>query len=309
MGYHQRNVSPMSAMVVNSAHCSNGDGVLSLGYSYPNQLIPERYSSAGSPYWAMKAFLPLALPASHPFWTASELPLGMGSRDSVSSSHVAGMVLTHQPGHTVLLISGPGTSQLMRGIPEKYQKFAYSTRYGFSVESDPLGFKMGAFDSMIALSDGDIHYRVRENCVRAMIAGDCLYSLWRTWEDIDVETWLLPRGAWHVRVHRIRSPRDLSSIEGAFAAPRTDFDGDTKLVEGGSASVMSALGDFVKIIDSSASVRANVVTKLRCAVLTGPDGERMQSMSLSPPRTPTVEECEELFTKSGVDVEICKSIE
>jgi hypothetical protein len=284
----------------------------------------------------MKAFLPLALPANHPFWTSSELPMEMDSRDSVSSSHTAGMVFTHQPGHTMLLVSGPGTSQLMRGIPEKYQKFAYSTRYGFSVESDPLGFKMGAFDSMIAFSDDDIHYRVREHCVRAAIAGDCLYSVWRPWKDVDVETWLLPRGPWHIRVHRIRSPRDISSIEGSFAAPRTDFDGDTILVEEGSGSVMSALGDFVMIMDGSISartarviaphgntsvmfprtlipqlqgkIRANEVAVFGCAVLAGPDGERMRSVSRSPPRIPTVEECEEVFGKSGIDVAICKDI-
>jgi hypothetical protein len=236
----------------------------------------------------------------------------------------------------MLLVSGPGTSQLMRGIPEKYQKFAYSTRYGFSVESDPLGFKMGAFDSMIAFSDDDIHYRVREHCVRAMIAGNCLYSVWQPWKDVNVETWLLPRGPWHIRVHRIRSPRDISSIEGAFAAPRTDFDGDTILVEEGSSSVMSALGDFVMITDGSTpartarviaphgntsvmfprtlvpqlvgKIRANEVTAFRCAVLAGPDGERMRSMSRSPPRIPTAEECEEVFSKSGIDVAICKDI-
>ena len=315
----------------------NGDGVLTLGYSYPNQFICERYSSAGSPYWAMKAFLPLVLPAHHPFWTSTELPIDLGSQDSVSSSHIAGMTFTHQPGHTVLLVSGPGTSQVMRGIPEKYQKFAYSTRYGFSVESDPQGFKMGVFDSMIAFSDDEIHYRVREHCDRAMMAENCLYSVWRPWKDVEVETWLLPMGPWHIRVHRIRSPRDLLTIEGAFAAPRTDFDGDTQLVQEGKASVTSALGDFVLITDSSAStraariiaphgntsvmfprtlvpqlqgkLRANEVTVFRCAVLAGPDGERMRTMSNSPPRIPAVEECEELFRRAGLDVEICKDVE
>src|SRR5690606_4360265 len=46
------------------------DGVLSIGYGYPNLLMSENYNSAGSPYWALKAFLPLALPQDHPFWQA-----------------------------------------------------------------------------------------------------------------------------------------------------------------------------------------------------------------------------------------------
>ena len=314
--------------------CRNGDGVLSLGYSYPNQLICERYSCAGSPYWAMKAFLPLALPADHPFWTAVELPIE--SRESISSSQIAGMVFNHQPNHTVLLVSGPGTSQSMRGVPEKYQKFAYSTRYGFSVESDPLGYKMGAFDSMIAFSDDNVHYRVREHSVKARLAGDWLYSVWNPWKDVQVETWLIPQGPWHVRVHRILSQRDLSSVEGAFAAPRTDFDGDIRAAEDGRASVASALGDFVGIVDDSKPARiarviaphgntsvmfprtwvpqlqgtivAGELMVFACAVLAGPDGERMQSMFGAMPSIPTVDECEALFSSSGLDIEICKEI-
>ena len=138
----------------------------------------------------MKAFLLLALPAEHPFWAAEESP--MPAREAVAASAMTGMVFTYQPNHTVLLVSGAETGQLMRGIPEKYEKFAYSSRYGFSVESDPLGFKLGAFDSMIELSDDDTHFRVRERCIQVKIAGDKLYSLWRPWADVKVETWLLP---------------------------------------------------------------------------------------------------------------------
>lgn len=45
----------------------NGDGTLSIGYAYPNLQMSEGYNSPASPYWALKAFLPLALPESHPF--------------------------------------------------------------------------------------------------------------------------------------------------------------------------------------------------------------------------------------------------
>ena len=50
------------------------DGVLSVGFGYANLLMSENYNSPGSPYWAFKAFLPLALDASHPFWTTEEAP-------------------------------------------------------------------------------------------------------------------------------------------------------------------------------------------------------------------------------------------
>src|SRR5690606_11429457 len=51
------------------------DGTLTIGYSYPNLVMAENYNAPGSPYWALKAFLVLALRDDHPFWQAEELPL------------------------------------------------------------------------------------------------------------------------------------------------------------------------------------------------------------------------------------------
>ena len=48
-----------------------------------------------------------------------------------------------------------------------------------------------------------------------------LQSMWYPWKDVEVETWLVPptldAPAWHVRVHRIRTGRALTSAEGGFA--------------------------------------------------------------------------------------------
>lgn len=51
------------------------DGILTLGFAYPNLAMCEDYNSPGSPYWALKVFLILALPEDHPFWQAEELAL------------------------------------------------------------------------------------------------------------------------------------------------------------------------------------------------------------------------------------------
>ena len=308
------------------------DGLLTIGYAYPNQFMAERYNSTGSPWWAMKAFNPLQLPADHPFWTAEELPLT--NRHQTAAFSIPGMVFTHQPGHTVLLVAGPETGQQMRAVPEKYKKFAYSSRYGFSIESDALGFEVGAFDSMIALSDDGTHYRVREHCLDAYLAGDVLFSLWEPWNDVKVETWLIPNGPWHIRVHRVTSPRALSTIEGGFAAPRTDFNADERHGEESSAWVLSTLGDFSGILDVSTPnrsarimnphgntsimfprtfvpqlrgvVEANSPRVFTCAVLAGPNGAAMKAAWSKPPNVPTVKELEELFRSKGVQVEVCK---
>lgn len=47
-------------------------GLLTLGYGYAQPALAEQYNAPGSPYWALKAFLPLAVPAEHPFWTSPE---------------------------------------------------------------------------------------------------------------------------------------------------------------------------------------------------------------------------------------------
>ncbi len=41
---------------------------------------------------------------------------------------------------------------------------------------------------------------------------------------MEVETWLIPRPPWHVRVHRVRADRALWSAEGGFALDRTGDD-------------------------------------------------------------------------------------
>ena len=51
------------------------DGVLTIGYGYPQQYMAEQYNAPGSPYWGLKVFLLLALPEDHPFWTAEAAPL------------------------------------------------------------------------------------------------------------------------------------------------------------------------------------------------------------------------------------------
>lgn len=67
------------------------DGCLMVSYAYPNAKTSETYNAPGSPYWALKFFLPLALPETHPFWQAEEIPL-----PELSAKHLqplAGMIV------------------------------------------------------------------------------------------------------------------------------------------------------------------------------------------------------------------------
>ncbi|MEO8759029.1 MAG: DUF2264 domain-containing protein [Devosia sp.] len=227
------------------------DGVLSLGYGYPNLFMSESYNSAGSPYWAFKAFLPLALPDDHPFWAAEEQPADFGS-DPVPLRH-PGMVMMHTTGNVVALSSGQQNWE-MRGGAEKYAKFAYSSRYAFSVEADERAYDKGAFDGALALSDDGRHYRVREENAAARLTGNTLYSKWHPWPDVTIETWLLPKSPWHIRVHRISTPRELRTTEGGFSVGRADLNTDTVIEEAGRA-VACTPTDVSAIVDLSPTNR------------------------------------------------------
>ncbi|MFN6935312.1 MAG: DUF2264 domain-containing protein [Tsuneonella sp.] len=239
-GYYMRHIRWWSKLPI-----AERDGVLSIGYGYPNLLMSESYNSPGSPYWAMKYFLPLALPAQHPFWQAPEAP--MPEFEDPVPLQEAGMVAMHTPGNVVVLSSGQQHDR-MRGAAEKYGKFAYSTRYGFSVEADDRHFAAAAFDSMLGLSDDGIHFRMRETLTEAMIVGDTLYSRWQPWRDVTVETWLLPASPWHIRVHRIETPRPLRTKEGGFAIARADFNVDVA-EQGQGRAVWYGQGDVSAIVD------------------------------------------------------------
>jgi len=298
------------------------DGVLSIGYGYPNLLMSEQYNSPGSPYWAMKAFLPLALPESHPFWQAEEVPAAPPERP-VAQRH-PGFVIQALPGHTVALSSGQETTMMRHGA-EKYSKFAYSSRYAFGVESDARQFEVGAFDGMLAFSDDGRHFRVRDANEDALIADDMLYGRWRPFPDLEVETWLVPSGSWHLRLHRIRSPRALETAEGGFALPRADFDPEPREEGPGVAAVTAP--EFSGILDLTPGPKRRGVsqrampntnlmaprswvpqlrgrieageTVLAAAVLALPDAAAAARLWREPPLPPDLEEIEAAFRERG----------
>lgn len=194
------------------------DGVLTVGYRYPNLKMAEFYNAPGSPAWAMKAFLALALPEGHPFWRAEEEPLPPMEGVRVQR-HPFMIIMRGEEGrHVQALTSGQYARFEPSFMAAKYEKFAYSNVFGFSVPGGEYGYSQGAFDSMLALCEqGDSLYRVRRGCQDVKIRRQGIFSTWKPWKDVTVETWLIPWGSWHVRVHRIVSQRPLAGGEGAYA--------------------------------------------------------------------------------------------
>lgn len=255
-------------------------GLLSIGYGYPNVVMSESYNSSASPYWAMKAFLPLALPAEHPFWAAEEAPLP--ARVPVRTIVEANAVCVTTPAGSDVTMITPGqmVSDWPRHAPQKYSKFAYSTRFGFSVPTGTAIPAEGGFDSMLALSDDGRLFRGREECHDTWVRDGVAFARWRPWNDVEVQTWLLADEEAHVRVHRIQTTRRLSSLESSFAVGYFQ-QGDSRLLKLAEAvAAVSATSGASWIADLS-SCAASVARRAEHVTL-GPGSHLLHPLAQMP---------------------------
>lgn len=194
---------------------SDRDGVVSVGYGYDNRRMAESYNSAGSPYWCMKAFTMLAVPDEHPCWTVEEAAPPPPTTVSLTTP---GMVLGQDGGQVVGLFAQPPGWSFVEQADAKYQKFAYSSRFGFS--GDFTMFGRGATDSMLAVTDPATGVRkVREAVLLSTVEDGTALTRWSPMPGVRVDTALAGGAPWHVRVHRIVTDRELVLSETGFALP------------------------------------------------------------------------------------------
>ena len=240
------------------------DGILTLGFACPNLAMCEDYNSPGSPYWALKTYLILALPASHPFWQAEEQPLPVLAEKRVIPNAQQILMHSEQSAHVTLLTAGQLELNNYVNTEAKYTKFAYSSRFGFTIERGRFGLKHAACDSMLLLADGDNYFRGRRECEAVRVDEHYIYSRWSPWHDVHIDTWQVPFGDWHLRLHRINSARTLQTVEGGFAVKKTD----PRLHEGG-CYLLAENGSSVIVDLSPALVRQpdSVVTPPNSSVM------------------------------------------
>ncbi|MCF1709922.1 DUF2264 domain-containing protein [Tabrizicola sp. J26] len=199
------------------------NGVLTVGYSYPGGMASEVYNAPGSPYWAMKPFLVLALPETHPFWQAEEEP-AEALPDGTVTAPVAGMRLRRGAGDAVMLTGGQnGTHFRQKGA--KYGRFAYSAAFGFSVPGEvtvPDLPDRSAVDSGLMISLDGRRWQERAGIVHAGIDRGLVWGRWQPMGRLTIDSWLDfgPEG-WHFRLHRIESLWNLHVAEGGFSLDRT----------------------------------------------------------------------------------------
>jgi len=247
------------------------DGILTLGFAYPNLAMCEDYNSPGSPYWALKTYLILALPETHPFWLAEEQLL-----PAMAEKHViphARQILIHaeKSQHVTMLTAGQLELNNYINTDAKYTKFAYSSRFGFTIERGRFGLKHAACDSMLLLADGDDYYRGRRECEAVRVDENYLYSRWSPWHDVHIDTWQVPFGEWHLRLHRINSARALQTAEGGFAVMKTEHQirerGCYLAAENGSSVIVDLSPAIMRLPDSIVTPPNSSIMFPECATI------------------------------------------
>ena len=192
------------------------DGILTIGYCYPQMYMAERYNAPGSPYWGMKSFILLALPDDHPFWAAEAAPLP--ALDPIKPMPHANMLVARQNGRVTAYAAGINEGHGHGQFPEKYAKFAYDTRFGFCASRSREVIYQAAPDSMLAFVIDDNVF-VRKVSISSEVRADRVVSKWSPFPGITVTTTVLPTETGHIRRHEIDSAFACEAYDCGFAVP------------------------------------------------------------------------------------------
>lgn len=192
------------------------DGILTIGYCYPQMYMAERYNAPGSPYWGMKSFLLLALPEEHPFWSAEAAPLP--ALDKLKPMPYANMLVQRRHGRVTAYAAGVNEGHGHGQFPEKYAKFAYDTRFGFCASRSREVLHQAAPDSMLAFVIDDNVF-VRKVSKSWKIEKGQVWSQWSPFPGIEVTTTIIPTANGHRRRHQIHSQWACEAYDCGFAIP------------------------------------------------------------------------------------------
>ncbi len=249
------------------------DGILTIGYQYPNLLMSEKYNAPGSPYWSFKAFLFLSLPENHPFWKGEESTVSHPAQVMQAKPR---MLICHeeQDGKDHVTAYPVGQHAMEHGnCAAKYEKFVYSNYFGFSVSrGDSLD--AGAFDNTLAVSPAGWNcYRMRYGVEDYTVTPDYTYTHYTLLPGVTAKSWIIPcGGGWHIRIHQIITDRAIDTADGGFAMPveqpfTLPSNGkEGKLIPGKEEAVSGGIGAFLPwgasaacTLDSKEAYRAEMV--------------------------------------------------
>lgn len=230
-------------------------GLFTLGWHTPHVPSLQRYSGPGSPYWASKGFLGLALPAEHPLWQEPEAALPGDADDAVLPVPPAGLMIQRTKDDGLVRVHNHGSDHLKTDHADAgatdplYARFAYSTRTGPT--------------ALHNVEDNDFQLRIRgcwsvRRRIHAVATGTNWAASWHhprfpqysPWEaspeaaggpvlpSARIESLALARGADEIRIHRLVGvPEDLEVRMSGWAVAADHPDLLTTDVVGGAPTV------------------------------------------------------------------------
>jgi len=190
---------------------------LTIGYAYDNPFVVEGYISPGSVYWGLKTLVIGTLADNHDFWVVEEKPLPQLMPTKIQEA--ASLVIKRdiKSRHVIAYNAGSYHTNGHLHVECKYEKFAYSTFFGFSVPRSHKGLEFGAFDSTLAVSMDGNYYRHKEKSIKIKLDEQKIKTVWSPYEGVIIHSYLLIGHPWHIRIHKINSDRILYTAEGGFA--------------------------------------------------------------------------------------------
>lgn len=189
--------------------------LLSIGYWKATPDIAERYISSGSPYWASLGFMALAVPESHPFWQADEVDTRLDT--TVQAQPASGFVLTSDSRQVQALSSGRAATLNRDKDRGRYNKLAYATHFPFTLEPSST-IRRPLSDSTFAVRFGR-RWRFAHAPDEMQIDGEQVLRRCRLGPDVVVDTAIVGRAPWHLRVHIVHARARVEFVEFGFALP------------------------------------------------------------------------------------------
>ena len=135
------------------------DGLLPIGWHGPWPRLAQSYSGPGSPYWASKGLLGIALPAGHPVWAAPAEPLPIETGDVLRAVPAAGWLIHGHRADGVVQIVNHGTDHDVEGATSGdsplYARLGYST--ATAPVLDETGWTTPEDQSVVLIDDRGRH--------------------------------------------------------------------------------------------------------------------------------------------------------
>jgi hypothetical protein len=214
------------------------DGRLLGGFGYANERVDEVYIGPNSCAWAFQAFLPMALPSTHPFWSDPEPDRPRSVQRYLPAPKY--VVTVDETGRNATLYNGGSHHPFdFGGHAQKYGKFVYSSHFGINL-ADAVS---ASFDHMICLRvPGGEQWSHRHRFEILPDQGAWLVSRHQPFEgdpDTVITTALRVCGPWCVRVHLLQLARAYEVREGGTPVqPMPGRDDETPEAEQGAGWIM-----------------------------------------------------------------------